>query len=83
MCYNYKYIQPMTSHTCTGSKKSAEEVNCNIKNLRLHPNEIVPQLKTDNSEAYETVGKPPVSQVSTESHLYDEVTQTERTTELK
>ena len=41
----------------------------------LHPNEaysLVLQLR--RNDAYETTGKPPVSQEGTDPHLYDEIT---------
>ncbi len=72
--HNYD-ITIMHAHTCTGSKKSAEEVNYNYS-IKNH-NEtfsVVSQLKRNDSEAYETAGdKPHVS-----PHLYDEITQTKQ-----
>ncbi len=44
------------------------------RTAQLHPNEaysLVPQLI---NEAYDTTGKPPVSQEDADPHLYDEIT---------
>ncbi len=56
------------------TKTSAEEVYNDNKHLRLHANEaysFVIQLR--RNEAYETTGKPSVSQEDTGPHLYDEI----------
>ncbi len=59
----------------TLSKRSAEEVYDDNEHPRLHANEaysLVLQLR--RNEAYETTGKPSVSQEDTDPHLYDDIT---------
>ncbi len=44
-------------------------------NPQLHPNEAYSRvLQLRRNEAYETTGKPPVSQEDTDTQLYDEMT---------
>ena len=54
------------------SKRTAKELFDENINPQLHPYSLVPQLRIN--EAYDTTGKPPVSQEDTDPHLYDEIT---------